>query len=176
MTMLPGPWRTMTFSTTVLTSFFHTASSVHGTRVFLLSLLVFLCPLSPAALCLVCCRLLGQWGASLRGGLPPCLPPQPWCRGGVEGQGKKVQMGALGSGDTPRIIPLNRGRTTRPLFRGRVCSGQKFSTVRATVRGGPFLVKTLSRALPGNPNHQNMFRVYTTKNPQGTTDMSYPSW
>ena len=56
------------------------------------------------------------------------------------------------------------------------CSGQKFSTVRATVRGGPFLVKTLSRALPGDPNHESMFRMYATGNPHVTTDMSYPSW
>ena len=62
------------------------------------------------------------------------------------------------------------------LFQPAPCSGQKFSTVRATVRGGPFLVKTLSRALPGDPNHQNMFRHYTTRNPHITTDLSYPSW
>ena len=63
-----------------------------------------------------------------------------------------------------------------PMPQPAPCSGQKFSTVRATVRGGPFLVKTLSRALPGDPNHQNMFRPYTTSNPHITTDLSYPSW
>ena len=44
------------------------------------------------------------------------------------------------------------------------CSGQTFSTVRATVRGGPFLVKKkpLSRALRSDPKPQNMFRIYTT--------------
>ena len=66
---------------------------------------------------------------------------------------------------------------TRFLLQPPPCSGQKFSTVRATVRGGPFLVKkTLSRALRGDPNHQNMFRIYTTNKPYVSRDMSYPSW
>ena len=50
-----------------------------------------------------------------------------------------------------------------PPCSGPPCSGQSFSTVRATVRGGQFLVKkTLSRALRSDPKPQNMFRIYTT--------------
>ena len=113
------------------------------------------------------------------------------------GRGGPGKSESANSGATKPVPFLKNGRTndaalaelahekqwTVAIISGRTflaqpapCSGQKFSTVRATVRGGPFLVKTLSRALPGDPNHQNMFRPYTTSNPHITTDLSYPSW
>ena len=57
------------------------------------------------------------------------------------------------------------------------CSGQKFFHCTGHCAGRTFFgKKTLSRALPGDPNHQNMFRRYTTNKPYVTRDMSYPSW
>ena len=76
------------------------------------------------------------------------------------------------------------------LFLSTISTGQIFSkifsTVRATVRGRPFLVKkTLSRALRSDPKPQNMsiFFLRKSKPLHNTTykhhfnrNMSYPSW
>ena len=143
-----------------------------------------------------------EWPYTAGEGGPPPLPPPPlpaWARGsrgrggggdwccfsGVGGIGElPVSYGAFCLYTNPGLpspFPLHYQwedmRDMRCIsFQPAPCSGQKFSTVRATVRGGPFWVKTLSRALPGDPNHRNMFRPYTTSNPHITTDLSYPSW
>ena len=61
--------------------------------------------------------------------------------------------------------------STRPLFGAKIfhCTGHCAGRTS-------FGKKTLSKALPRDPNHQNTFRRYTTNKPCVTRDMSYPTW
>ena len=55
--------------------------------------------------------------------------------------------------------------------------GAKFFHCTGHCAGRTFFgKKTLSTALLGDPNHQNMFRIYTTNKQYVSRDMSHPSW